>query len=372
MIYNLLFPRKNGKLTFCENNELIIIDIIYGKINIYSIPEDFPPSMMATPPVLGRISEGCVLITQSPLRSLCFVPPKNPAGMDTQFLPLFDVIMSLAICRMAKLKKSNLAGSGSHVSRSRPTQNANPSVTPNNRSLIATDDRSPLQDLVTAKIAETHQGAVRSNAVHAVEFLLSASPDFFRPTNSKQYGAYDPVCLAAWAECNIKWLADQYGDRIVRAELHLDEATPHIHAYLVPIDRRGQLNCRGIFGERKNMFALQDSYAEAMEPLGIERGIRGSKARHTDIDKYYTDVNEFVGGGMELIAHLKSENAELTAKLQDSIEEADRLRTERDDLRKQLEVTLTENEEIARVTAKPTVIYPARSIKHRTRSIGRE
>ena len=281
--------------------------------------------------------------------------------------------MSLAICRIAKLKKSNLAGSGTHVSRTRPTQNANSSVTPKNRSLISTDDRSPLQDLVSAKIAETHQGAVRSNAVHAVEFLLSASPDHFRPTNSKQYGAYDPVCLEAWVQSNIKWLTAEYGDRIVRAELHLDEATPHIHAYLVPIDGKGQLNCRGIFGERKNMFALQDSYAEAMKPLGIERGIRGSKARHTDIDKYYTDVNDFCGGGMDsVIANLRSENSQLTTKLQASIEEANRLRTERDDLRKQLEVTLTENEEIARVTAKPAVIYPARSIKHRTRSIGRE
>ena len=312
--------------------------------------------MMASPPKMGIISGGCVLITQSPLRSLCFVRRKTPAGMDTQFLSLFDVIMSLAICRMAKLKKSNLAGSGSHVSRSRPTQNADPSVTPKNRSLISTDDRSPLQDLVSAKIAETHQGAVRSNAVHAVEFLLSASPDHFRPTNSKQYGAYDPVCLEAWVQSNIKWLTAEYGDRIVRAELHLDEATPHIHAYLVPIDQKGQLNCRGIFGERKNMFALQDSYAAAMEPLGIERGIRGSKARHTDVDKYYTDVNEFVGGGMELIAHLKSENAELTAKLQDSIEEANGLRTERDDLRKQLdELTTPEIEEIAGVTASTAV-----------------
>ena len=268
--------------------------------------------------------------------------------------------MSLAICRIAKLKKSNLAGSGTHVSRTRPTQNADPSVTPKNRSLISTDDRSPLQDLVAAKIAETHQGAVRSNAVHAVEILLSVSPEYFRPNKPTDYGAYDPACLEAWVQHNIKWLKQEYGDKIVRAELHMDEATPHIHAYLVPIDTKGQLNCRGIFGERKNMFALQDSYAAAMEPLGIERGIRGSKARHTDVDKYYTVVNEFVGGGMDsVIAHLQSENAELTAKLQESIEEANGLRTERDDLRKQLDqVTHPVIEEIAEVTAS-TVVTPA-------------
>ncbi len=224
--------------------------------------------------------------------------------------------MSLAICRIAKLKKSNLAGSGTHVSRTRPTQNADPSVTPQNRSLISTDDRSPLQDLVSAKIALTHQGAVKSNAVHAVEFLLSASPEYFRPNKPTDYGAYDPACLEAWVQHNIKWLGDEYGDRIVRAELHLDEATPHIHAYLVPIDAKGQLNCRGIFGKRQNMCALQDSYAAAMEPLGIERGIRGSKARHTDIDKYYTVVNEFSeGGGASVFAGLQAENARLEQRL---------------------------------------------------------
>lgn len=224
--------------------------------------------------------------------------------------------MSYAICRIAKLKKSNLAGSGTHVSRAKSTPNANPSITPQNKSLISTDDRSPLQDLVSAKIALTHQGAVRSNAVHAVEFLLTASPKYFRPDSPSEYGVYDSKRLNVWAQQNVKWLQQEYGDRIVRAELHLDEATPHIHAYLVPIDERGQLNCRGIFGERKNMFALQDLYAAAMAPLGIERGERGSKARHTDVDKYYTVVNEFCeGDGASLIASLLAENAKLMERL---------------------------------------------------------
>lgn len=232
--------------------------------------------------------------------------------------------MSYAICRIIKLKRSNLAGSDTHVSRTRPTQNVNPSVTPQNKSLISTDDRSPLQDLVAAKIALTHQGAVRSNAVHAVELLLSASPGYFRPNKPTEYGAYDPVHVGAWAQHNIEWLKQEYGDRIVRAILHLDEATPHIHAYLVPIDAKGQLNCRGIFGERKNMFALQDSYAAAMEPLGIERGIRGSKARHTDVNKYYTVVNEFCeGGGASVVASLQAENARLEQRLSDLTDERD-------------------------------------------------
>ena len=236
--------------------------------------------------------------------------------------------MSLAVCRIAKLKQSNLAGSEMHVSRRRSTPNADRDRSPQNRSLIIGNDQSrSLTDLVATKIALTHQGAVRSNAVHAVEFLLSASPEYFRPNNPTDYGVYDPARLDAWAKANVEWLQREYGDRIVKAELHLDEATPHIHAYLVPIDERGQLNCRGIFGERKNMFALQDSYAAAMEPLGIERGIRGSKARHTDVDKYYTAVNEFCdGGGTSMVVGLQAENAKLEQRLSDVTDERDKLR----------------------------------------------
>jgi hypothetical protein len=36
---------------------------------------------------------------------------------------------------------------------------------------------------------------------------------------------------------------------------------------------------------------LQDSYASALAPLGIERGVKGSKATHTKVKEYYQAVN---------------------------------------------------------------------------------
>ena len=72
----------------------------------------------------------------------------------------------------------------------------------------------------------------------------------------------------------------------------LVEATPHIHAYLVPLDERGKLNCRALFGgTRKRLSELQDSFAAAVAPLGIERGIKGSTAKHTEVKEYYARVN---------------------------------------------------------------------------------
>ena len=248
--------------------------------------------------------------------------------------------MPYAILRIAKLKKSNIGGSGSHVSRSRQTPNADQSKLADNQTLIHNGDRDlPLGEVVAAKIAAFPQKRkIRIDAVHAVEFLLTASPEYFRPNNPAEYGSYDQERLDRWQQETVNWLRQKYGDKIVRAEIHLDEATPHIHAYLVPIDERGQLNCKGIFGGRTQMCALQDSYAAAMQPLGIERGIKGSTAEHTAVKEYYSKVNEFFGGGIEsVIANLQSENAQLTAKLYESVAEADELRTERDELRKQLD-----------------------------------
>ena len=85
----------------------------------------------------------------------------------------------------------------------------------------------------------------------------------------------------------------------MRAELHLDEATPHIHAYLVPTDEAGQLNCKKLFGGRAKMFAFQDSYAAATKHLGLERGVRDAQAEHTTVKEYYAVVNA-ASSGLEL------------------------------------------------------------------------
>jgi Plasmid recombination enzyme len=201
--------------------------------------------------------------------------------------------MSYAIVRIAKLKQSNLGGSGMHVSRGRVTPNADLSKLEDNQTLIHNDDRDlPLHEIVNTKIYSTPQRRkIRTDAVYAVEMLLTASPEYFRPDDPSKYGEYQPDKLADWEQATVKWLKQEYGNRIVRAELHLDEATPHIHAYLVPVDEAGQLNCRKLFGGRDKMFALQDSYAAATKHLGLERGIKGSIAEHTAVKDYYSVVN---------------------------------------------------------------------------------
>lgn len=196
--------------------------------------------------------------------------------------------MAFTVCRIQKIKSwGELGGSEQHTTRNRETSNADPFVS--NIRLIGTANDPSLATLVQQKIGNRK---IRKNAVLAVEFILSASAEYFRPDNPSQAGAYDPKRLNDFADAATQWLQSQYGDRIVRSELHLDEATPHIHAYLVPLDERGKLNCRALFGgSRKRLSELQDSFAGAVQHLGIERGIKGSQATHTEVKDYYADIH---------------------------------------------------------------------------------
>ncbi|RUS93954.1 hypothetical protein DSM106972_094910 [Dulcicalothrix desertica PCC 7102] len=194
--------------------------------------------------------------------------------------------MAYSVCRIEKIKTwANLATSAQHTIRARETLNADLSV--GNTWLIGALD-SDINKLILEKIGAQ---SIRSNAVLAIEMLLTASPDYFRPHDPTLAGVYIPQRVEDFASACTDWLTTRYFDRVVRAILHLDESTPHIHAYIVPLDNRGKLNARELFNGRYKMSELQDSFARAVEHLGIERGIKGSKAKHTDIKKYYAAVN---------------------------------------------------------------------------------
>ena len=97
---------------------------------------------------------------------------------------------------------------------------------------------------------------------------------------------------------------------MVGAHLHMDEQTPYLHVTVVPIvttERRRKaseakatkryrtkpknghrLSADDIM-TRDNLTSFQDIYTKAMERFGLERGVRGSEARHVDQYEYYRD-----------------------------------------------------------------------------------
>lgn len=56
--------------------------------------------------------------------------------------------------------------------------------------------------------------------------------------------------------------------------IHRDETTPHLYAYIVPIDERGRLNCRAFYGGAGALRLMQTDFAERVgRKHGLERGV---------------------------------------------------------------------------------------------------
>jgi hypothetical protein len=122
------------------------------------------------------------------------------------------------------------------------------------------------------------QQTVRRNAVLALEVFMGMSDDV---TMSKDD-------LRLWKARNLRWLRRTFGPRnLIAGASNEDEKTPHLHAMLVPRDRTGKLNCRKILGDRDNMSKLQTKYAEAMAPLNLRRGLKGSKRKYVPQRRLY-------------------------------------------------------------------------------------
>ena len=117
--------------------------------------------------------------------------------------------------------------------------------------------------------------------------------------------------------------------KVFNAVLHMDETTPHIHATIVPIvmgERRKAKQKKQTEGKRTyrkktdaarlcaddvlnrdRLVAYHDDYAKVMERYGLQRGVRGSEARHTTTAQYYRDLKRQTGELETDVQQLQSE-----------------------------------------------------------------
>lgn len=190
--------------------------------------------------------------------------------------------MSTCILRVAKLKTAgNIVGSGRHNYREAQTDNADSARTPLNKTNGA-QSSAELLAAVQARLSTVSH--VRENAVLAVEYFIGASPEFFKSKPNEVENYFDR------AE---QWLKDKHGaDNVVAVTRQYDETSPHICAYVVPIDERGKLNASKFLDGRKKLSELQTDFAKQCgAPFGLVRGIEGSKAKHIECSDYYAVVN---------------------------------------------------------------------------------
>nr|AFH75096.1 MobA [Psychrobacter sp. DAB_AL43B] len=186
--------------------------------------------------------------------------------------------MNYAILRTAKLKAmGNIGGSLAHNYRTIETQNTDPNLTPKNHHTVATPEA--VKQAIQNRLPEKR----RSDAVLCIEYLITASPEWEGWGNDKEAEFFKRASL---------WLMDKHGEEnIAGMSIHWDISTPHLVAYVVPIDQKGKLNCKDFLGGRAKLNKMQTDFAHTVADLGLTRGKEGSKAKHTNIKEYYHDIN---------------------------------------------------------------------------------
>jgi len=209
---------------------------------------------------------------------------------------------NFCILRIKKLHAdSNVAGALAHHLRTRETDNADPEKIRNNwysgneytKDENGRLDKSSNEDIearrkmkarAMAKYRKNLPEKIRKNAVRSVEFMMTVSPEVMsrKDFNSVKY----------LNDCT-EWVRQKFGkDNVFFVAHHRDETTPHISILITPKDENGKLNARKFFGGRDKLSELQTSfYEEVGKAHGLERGIRGSKAKHQTIKKYYEQLN---------------------------------------------------------------------------------
>jgi hypothetical protein len=207
--------------------------------------------------------------------------------------------MAYAILRVAKLKTmGNVGGHGMHVERQRETLNADVAKQELNQRLAGTHD--PMAD-VQVRFDEM-KIEPRKGAVVAIDVFITASPEHFQRNHPD-----DPNWKAFQAKA-MAFLRQEYGaDNVVHAIAHHDETSPHLHAIVTPIRSKtvkvgravkterteNRLCARDwLGGDRTTLSKLQTRFANTVKELGLDRGIEGSQAKHTEVKQFYSVMKE--------------------------------------------------------------------------------
>ena len=227
-----------------------------------------------------------------------------------------------------KAKGSADTGASDHIERKTIPKNADPTRTCLNRELVDFPDGvTNRTEAINHRIRTAGiKRKITPDQVRAIRIVLSG-------THEDMMKVQDEGRLNEWCADNLQWLHRTFGrENTVSAVLHMDEQTPHIHATVVPIvtgERRKAKKKQQVEGKRtyrkktdairlcaddvltrEKLSAYHDSYAEAMAKYSLQRGIRGSEARHTTTAQYYRDLKRQTGELEAVKQGIKSEKLE--------------------------------------------------------------
>lgn len=228
--------------------------------------------------------------------------------------------MAYAIMRA---KKHKATGGGlkvalMHLYRERETPNADPTKA----NLWFEEDGEQTTKAAIARLTseiervnESRGRKMRKDAVVAIEYVMTTSPEWFSDNPKEREKQADNFAKEAR-----KWLEKTIPDgKVIAAQVHMDETTPHLSIFITPTHRlsddKFSFSAREFLGGYEALQKQQDSFAEHMKPLGLERGKRRSQATHESVNRFYGRLKQFEGQKSELVDRYRAEIDKLDKKL---------------------------------------------------------
>ena len=232
-----------------------------------------------------------------------------------------------------KAKGASDARMSDHIERRVIASNVDPTRTHLNRELAQLPEGVTERDEAIAHRIKSAgiKRKITPDQVRAIRVMLSGTHEAMMKI--QQDGRIDE-----WCDDSMQWLHKTFGkENTVPAVLHMDETTPHIHATIMPIvtgERRKAKQKKQTEGKRTyrkktdtarlraddvlnrdRLVAYHDDYAKVMERYGLQRGVRGSEARHTTTAQYYRDLKRQTGELETDVQQLQIEKQEAEKQL---------------------------------------------------------
>jgi len=215
-----------------------------------------------------------------------------------------------AVIRAVKLNNSKLGGSAAHTWRTMPVPHADKDRTHLNEDWRPVSSPSALRAAIRERLELADN--VAADSVLAIEYVVSGPHEAF----AEQGG---PVKWREYFRDALSFLEARHGaENIVGVNVQLDERTPHLVVYAVPlvdhqattrtrnvilgkrdgewirgpksfdVPARTALSATHFMGRRDQLRELQTTFAEEVAiPHGLRRGLRHSAATHVTTKAYH-------------------------------------------------------------------------------------
>jgi hypothetical protein len=281
--------------------------------------------------------------------------------------------MAFQILRVKKLDTPKaIERSAAHTYREQKTKNADPSRAHLNE-FSGVDNTHDLQMLLAERLVGVKKD---SQSVRILEYLVTASPEFFDQAS--------PESSKAYFKKSLDWFREKHGeDCVLATALHLDEKTQHMVIYVTPVvkveakTRKRSVNCpkdeehptgrktievfepeherlsaKSFCDNNKEKVELlsemqTDFYEKVSKSFGLDRGIKGSEASHQRVKRFYGQLEPKIEAAEKLIS------------------DAERIKKDQEKTSEELEKKRLDNKIVEAEIAKKVTDFNAKALEFR-------